>query len=183
MRTRRRLSIGVVVLAALGAAPLSGQARTAQGGTDGYLRALGEYFRVPAEEVSILTEWNLGSEEIPVVLFLARRGGGSADALVALKRGGQSWFDLGRRYGLDAAAYHVTLPESADAGALASAYQKYRAAPSGSWGGITLQDREVVGLVNLRFLSEFLGVPPARVLDAAGRSGSFVQAYGALQRR
>lgn len=179
MRISQRIPT-VLIAWLLAPATLTGQG--AAGELDTYFRGVGEYYRVPPEEVSILSEWSLGPEEIPVLLFLSRSAGVSADALVALKRGGQSWFGLGARYGVGAGAFYVPLPASADAGSLASAYGKFRSSPEGSWDALTLDDREVVGLVNLRFISEHLRVPPSRVLESA-RSGSYVQAYSSLRRR
>ena len=40
-----------------------------------YLRAVAEFFRVPASEMEIMRDWRLPADEIPVVLFLANRAG------------------------------------------------------------------------------------------------------------
>ena len=119
MNTARKLAFWLL----LASAPLALSAQVGGGGEDAaaYARAVGEHFRVPPEEVAVLSEWGLAIEEIPVVLFLARRGGMSADALATLKRGGQSWFQLAQRSGLDAGSFLVPLPESAGGGPLASA--------------------------------------------------------------
>jgi len=147
-----------------------------------YFRAVGQYFRVPPDEVAILAEWSLPPEEIPVVLFLSRRGGVSADALIALKRQGSSWFELGARYGLDAGAFYLPLEPVPQAGSLGPLYQRMSGRARGDWGGVALQDDEVVALVNCRLLSEMLNVAPERALETADRSGSWVRAYLSLSR-
>lgn len=145
-----------------------------------YYHAVSEHFRVPADEVAILSEWNLSPEEMPVLLFLARHGGVSTDALVALKRGGRGWSELADRYGVGSGAFYVPLDASASGGSMSATYDRFRDLPSSRWDEVTLGDPEIVGLVNVRVLSEALHVPPARVVAAYDASGSFVAAYRAL---
>jgi hypothetical protein len=96
-------------------------------------------------------------------------------------RGGQSWFQLAQRSGLDAAALQVAIPGSSDGGPLASAYAKLRAEDPAR--GVALDDAEVVGLVNLRFLSDFTRSQPSRVLEVVSGTGSWVSAYRSLVSR
>lgn len=148
---------------------------------EAYYRAVGDHFRVPEDEVSILADWNLSPDEMPVLLFLARRGGISADALVALKRSGRGWSELARRYGLDAGAFYVSLGESASAGSLASTWELFQGVPAGRRSEVRLQDEDIVRLVNVSVLSEVMHVPPGRVVAAYDRSGTFVGAYQQLR--
>jgi hypothetical protein len=76
----------------------------------------------------------------------------------------------------------VVLPPSTPHGLLASAYARFDATPRSDWPSIELSDPEVVGLVNIQFIGSALGVPPARVLEAAARTGSWVAAFRALVR-
>lgn len=165
----------VGVLLAASAAALAGQG-AGSAATEAYFGAVAEYFVLPRSEVAILSEWRLSAEEIPVVLFLARRAGVSPEAVVALRDAGRGWADLAGRYRLDAAQLHVPLPESAPAGALEGAYQRFRSLPAGRWKEIALTDAEIVGLVNLRLLSETLRRTPQEIL-AAAVSGSWVERY------
>ena len=169
--------VGAVL--ALGAAPAAGQ--TPDDALDAYYRAVGQFFRVPANEVMILSEWRLAPEEIPVVLYVADRGGISPEAVVALRRGGEGWSALARRYALDATSFHV--PLDGDPGSLARVYTQYRAQPVTRWPAIELREDEIVGLVNLRVLSQALGTTPDSVLEARDRAGSWVAAFGTLARR
>lgn len=143
-----------------------------------YFRGVASYFRLPAEEVFILGDWRLPPEEVPVVLFLSRRAGVSPEAIAALRRNGQSWDELTRRYELGSEIYRVALP--ADAGSLTRAHSLFQGRPSSQWGSIELTDLEIVSLVNLKVLSEVLSSPPARVLEARDRAGSYPEAYRRL---
>ena len=151
------------------------------GAVASYYNAVGEYFRVPSSEIMILSEWRLAAEEIPVVLYTAGQGGISPEAVVALRRAGQSWPAVAGRYGLDAANFHVPLEGSS--GPLARVYQAYVARPRAEWSTIDLLNEDIVGLVNLRVLSGVFQVSPGVVLRARERAGSWVAAYRALARR
>lgn len=148
---------------------------------DAYYRALGDHFGLPPVEVLILSEWRLSPEEIPVVLEIAGRGGISPDAVVALRRGDTRWYEIARRYALDAGSFHVRVEGSP--GSLSRVYEAFASRPRVQWSAIELSDDEVVGLINLGVLSEVLGVAAPVVLEAYDRAGSWVMAYRALARR
>lgn len=147
-----------------------------------YFGAVARFFNLPPNEVAILSEWAIPADEIPVVLFMARRSGVSPEALVALREAGQSWADLAGRYRVGPAALHVPVPDDAPAGALARAYQGYRTTPVAGWTAIVLTDADVVGLVNVRVISQSLGLPAARVLGRTDTVGSYVELYARLKR-
>lgn len=168
-------------LLAFGAFLVGAEHATAQGGdrSEAYFRAVAEFFQLPRSEVSILSDWRLPAEEIPVVLFIARRAGVSAEALVALRRSGQGWEALSRRYRIDASHLYVPLPESVGGGRLQGAYARYRATAPANWSSVTLGDREILDLVNLRLLAQVLHLAPEIVLRQAG-SGSWDEIYARL---
>ncbi len=167
-----------VLLLVVWAAGVAGQA-AGSAGRDAYFGAVAEFFELPRSEVTILGEWRLADEDIPVVLFMARRAGVSPEALVALRRSGRGWAELAQRYNLDAGQFHVPLPESAPSGVLEGAYQRFRSLPPARWSEISLGDADIVGLVNLRVLSQTLGKAPEEILTAVG-SGSWVDLHGRL---
>lgn len=174
--------VGGAFLAAAVSATAVGAQTADETARDAYFKAIAEYFRLPASEVSILSEWRLPPEEIPVVLFLAGRAGVSPEAVVALRTSGRGWAELAKRYRLDAAQFHVPIPGTASTGALEGAYRRFRSLPADRWSEITLEDPDIVGLVNLRLLSETLHIAPERVLAAPG-AGTWVDRYSRLIRQ
>jgi hypothetical protein len=172
-----RLRTAAAALALLLAGPLAAQGTDAAA-LDAYYRAVGGHFGLPPGEVIVLSEWRLPPEEIPVVLYIAERGGISPDAVVALRQGGTGWSVVARRYALDAGSFHVRL--DGDAGSLGAVYEQYSGRPQSQWSGIQLTDPDLVALVNLRVLSEVLDSPPVAVVQARDRAGSWVGAYRAL---
>lgn len=171
----------VVLLAVLLAAS-DAAAQDFHAAREGYFRVVGSYFRISSSEVAILSDWNLPADEIPVVLFIADRAGVSAEALVALRRSGRSWVDLAERYGIGARALYLPLREGASPGRLASAYHAFRATPVGDWSSIRLTDADIVALVNVRMLSEALGVPSEEIFRHTARASTFVELYALLIR-
>lgn len=147
-----------------------------------YFGAVARFFNLPANEVAILSDWEIPADEIPVVLFIARRSGVSPEALVALREAQQSWVTLATRYRVGPFALYVPVADDASVGALEVAYEAYRTVPVAEWGSIQLTDADVVGLVNVRLISQTLGIPAERVLDGTGSVASYVGLYARLKR-
>ena len=145
-----------------------------------YFEAVSGFFRLPANEVAILGEWDVQPGEVPVLLFAARRAGISPEALVALRRSGMAWSGLLVRYGIGAEDLYIPIPDGAPAGALSGAYAQYRATPQPEWSEVRLSDAEVVALVNVRVLSQVLGLSPAGVMGRTEPNGSYVRLFAAL---
>ncbi|MEM7417187.1 MAG: hypothetical protein AAF389_16920 [Gemmatimonadota bacterium] len=147
-----------------------------------YFRSVASFFNLPANEVAILSDWDIAAAEIPVVLFMARRAGVSPEALVALRSAGQSWAELAARYRVGPAALHVPVRDEADARVLAEVYQGFRTTPVGDWARIRLTDAHIIGLVNVRVLSQALNLPPERVLAASEPGVPWVALHARLSR-
>ena len=131
-----------------------------------FLRAVGKHFETPGREVLVLSRWGVSAREIPVVLRLSRRAGVSPDVVVAQRRQGDGWMKIARSYSVHAGEFHV--PIDGSTGFLNAAYERFNTRSASEWREISLSDDEVVGLVNVRFLSRALGLTPGRVLGAMG---------------
>lgn len=179
MRTLRILSSALPALMLLAPAALQGQGTEGGSGKTTFLSAVGEHFSIAPSEVAVLSRWKLSEGEIPVVLFLAERAGVSPDVVVAQRRRGQSWMEIAAAYSVHAGGFHVQI--DGPAGILGDAYDRFAGRAASEWRGISLTDEEVVGFVNVRFLSRFLGVPPARVAQELGAAGGMVGVFQRLQ--
>ena len=166
----------------LAPSPALGQ-EVGPGVREAYFRAVAEHFEVPIGEVTILGDWELEPDEVPVVLFLSSRAGVSPDALIGLRQSGRPWREVASRFGLGVRTFHLPLPEDASLGPLGRAYGEFRGRPSHEWNQIELDDREIISLVNLRVLSEEVGVSPLRVLQSWEDAGSFVAGFASLRGR
>jgi hypothetical protein len=155
------------------------EASAAQDSTQrAYYRAVAGFFQVPEGEVAILGHGGeVPAEEIPVVLFMARRGGVSAEAVVALRGSGRTWPELAQRFGVGANALHVPLNDPSASGALVPVYERFASTPVDQWSTIRLESSDIVALVNVRVLSQALGVEPDQVARRTGTAPTFVELY------
>ena len=86
------------------------------------------------------------------------------------------------RYRVSAEVLHLPVPDGDSAGRLQALYERYRSTPLSQWSALALSDGEVIALVNVRLLSQALGVTPSEILQKAGSSTSFVVLFGQLIR-
>ena len=177
MRSLRRVSSTITVLFLLGPAVHQGQGAGGQEAT-AFLRAVGDHFGISAGEVAVLSRWRLPAGEIPVVLYLADRAGVSPDVVVAQRRRGESWMAIAGAYSVHAGDFHVQM--DGPPGVLAGTYERFNGRSASEWRGISLSDDEVVALVNVRFLSRFLRVSPARVAQELGGGRGMVDVFQRL---
>jgi hypothetical protein len=168
----------LVLVAALFSFPAPAASQDAA--TRTYLLRAGCHFDAPAGEVEVLARWSVPPEEITVALFIARRAGVSPEVVLSLRRGRTSWADLAGRYGLGGGTFHVALAGAAPGDRLARAYGEFENRAPREWDSVQLTDGEIVDLVNLRFLTESLGIPAARALDALASAGSWVGAFASV---
>lgn len=184
MRTILTAVVGALVMCTVRPASLEAQRRGGDAqAVEAYFRAVGGAFSVSLDEVRILGEWQLQPEEIVVVLFVARRAGVSPDVVATLRGGGSSWATIVQRYGVGAGAFHVAFPEDALLGPLAGTYEDFAGTSRAAWAHLALSDRAIVALVNIRVLSNQVGVPVTRVLAAWGGARDFVLVHRRLMER
>lgn len=177
-----RLSHAVLLLATMSLAAVASEAQQHSGAERAYFRAVARYFEVSEGEISILSNWDLSPDEIPVLLFVARRAGVSAEALIALRESGRSWTELSARYQIGAPALHVPLQDPTSAGGLSALYVTFRDTPVDRWGEISPSSQEIVALVNVRVLAQSLGLSPDDIMRRTADTTSFVELYSQLIR-
>ena len=173
--------LGALVVSGLLPSSLEAQRRGPEAhAVEAYYRTVGAALSVSLEEVRILGEWQLLPEEIAVVLFVARRAGVSPDVIAAQRGAGAPWASIVRRYGVSAGVFRISFPPGTSLGPLASTYQSFADTPRASWATLPLEDAALVALVNIRILSNQLGVPAARVLATWQRVGDLVLVHEQL---
>ncbi len=173
----RPILLAAVLAGGASPVPLAGQPGASA--RDAYLRAVSEHFGAPEREVSVLAQWGLSAGEIPVVLHLADRAGVSPDVVVAQRRRGGEWMDIARGLSVHAGDFHVRI--DGPAGFLSAAYERFGGVAASDWSGVGLTDAEVVGLVNVRFMSRSLGVSAGEVARRLGDGGDMVAGFARLR--
>lgn len=149
------LSIATVLLLS-GALPVMADDRSLDEGILPFYYGVSNYYEAPKDEV-LAVQSRLAPEEVPVAFHIATRAGVSPIEVAEARAAGHGWVEVGQRYGVGPAAFHVPM-ERAPGPPYGNAWGYYRNKPQHEWNTIRLTDREVIDLVNLRFLSEHYGL-------------------------
>jgi hypothetical protein len=126
-------------------------------GINGFSLSIGDYYRVPQQEVVII-ERSIPREEMSVVYYLARESHRDARYIADLRMRGLNWWDITFRLGLDPRRIYVINS------------QRHFGPPYGDAYGYSknrhhLRDAEIIDLVNVRFLSDYHHISPDEVID------------------
>lgn len=132
-------------------------------GIEGFQISIGEYYRVPEQEVIVVHRHGIPEEELPVVFFLAQRAHVSPNVIVDLRLHHMSWMDITLHYGLSPEIFYVpvTVNKHHPHGKAYGYYDRY---PRHQWKHIKLRDEDIVNQVNLKFISDHYGYAPDRVM-------------------
>ncbi len=148
--------------------------------SDGRVRdfymAVGDYYHVaPQVVVEVHDRYRVPDDELPVVYFLAGRARVEPAAIINLRVRKMSWFDIAFHYHLSPEIFFVPVTVERIGPPYGHAYGYYRKhGRSGDWRDARLSDREVVDLVNLRFMSDYYRMPPEDVIRLRGQHSQFV---------
>lgn len=173
------LMVGLIFVAGLVPAR-AGQVSFGGTVSNGKLRSfylsISDYYRVPEPELLSLRErYRLREEELPVVLFLAARARVAPAVIMGLRIRGRSWLDISFHFGFNPDIFYVPVGIARIGPPYGNAYgyfKKYR--PNREWRKIVLTDREVVDLVNLRFMSDYHRIAPEAVMARRARGEVFL---------
>ncbi|CAN5643673.1 hypothetical protein BH23GEM11_BH23GEM11_06810 [soil metagenome] len=160
------------MLLLLGAGTAAAQAGSER---EAYLRVMTVHFELPPGEAGRLMEERMSADELPVVLFMSRESGIAPTALLAMRRSGTPWSQVGARSGVGADRYHVEIPEAAVDSRVRRIQAQYAATPRSAWGGLQFTDDEIVTLIHLRVLSRRFEVPVARILQVRAQAPSWIE--------
>jgi hypothetical protein len=178
------LTAAVLVPAAAAAAQVDLGISVSDGRLRSFYIAVGDHYRVaPRAVVDLRTRHRLLDEELPVVYFLAARAHVGPQAVVDLRIGRRTWFDVAVRLGLSPEIFFLPVRAERIGPPYGNAYGYYRKhGRGGDWRTLVLSDREVVDLVNLRFLSEYHGMAPDDIIALRGRQTSFIRIHDEIGR-
>lgn len=142
-------------------------------GLRGFYFSVGDYYHVPEREVIIIRDRRIPDEELPVVFFLSRHARVAPAIIVDMRLRGMSWMDITLHYRLHPDIYYVPLKKKPGP-PYGKAYGYYMNRPKKDWHKIRLHDRDVVNMVNLRFISEYHRYEPDYVVGARSKGRNFV---------
>jgi len=151
-------------------------------GVNGFHFSVGEYYRVPEREVLVVRKRGIPEEELPVVFFLATRARVAPGVIIDLRLGGMSWMDITLRHRLSPEIYYVPINGGKIGPPYGNAYGHYKKHPRNEWGKVRLPDRDVVNMVNLKFMSEHYGYPPEKVMQMRAEGRKFAAINDSIQK-
>lgn len=137
-------------------------------GISGFSLSIGDYYRVPAQEI-IMVERSISSDETGVVYFLAQHSHRHPNYITDMRLRGMSWWDISLRLGLDPHTLYVVNTNRHSGPPYGRAYGYHD-----SGRNYRLQDREIVELVNVRFLSSYYHVSPDEIIDRRSKGQRYI---------
>lgn len=137
-------------------------------GINGFSLSIGDYYRVPAQEIMYI-ERSIPYEETSVVYFLARHANRSPNHIMDMRLRGLSWWDISLRLGLNPRTLYVVNSSRHSGPPYGSAYGYHQKGQH-----FRLGDNEITELVNVRFLSAYHGISVDEVIDRRSRGQRYM---------
>lgn len=132
---------------------------------DGFYFSIGNHYNAPREEIYVV-ERRIPRDEVNIAYFLARESRRNINFITDLRLRGKSWWDISLSLGLNPHNLYVV-----------ETYNHY-GPPYGRAYGYghnkhRLSDREIMELVNVRFLSRYHGISPDEVIERRHRGSHY----------
>jgi len=144
-------------------------------GVKSFSVAIGAHYRVaPQVVVDYQSRYRLTDDELVVVFFLAARAQVAPRVVVDLRLARRSWYDIALHLRLSPEIFFIPVGLERIGPPYGNAYGYYRKSGRlGNWRDFHPVDREIVDLVNLRFMSEYHGRAPEDIIVLRGRGRTF----------
>jgi len=139
---------------------------------DGFLSSASSYYNTPEETVYLMRRRGLSEDEIPVVLYLASRANVSPMRIADLRLQGMQWMDIAYEYGMNPDAFYIEGMDSYDYSSYGPSYSIF-SRPRYEWRSLRLSDRDIVNLVNTRFMSSAYRMAPREIIRMRARGSNF----------
>jgi uncharacterized protein (DUF433 family) len=133
-----------------------------------YRSGMEQYFQVQDQDVLMLSNRGLSANEVPLALFVANRARVSPDMVMQMRLSGMRWDSIVRRYGLSPSIFYV--PTNDYSGPYASMYGH----PRNAWDSMYLSDEDYINLANLKYLTDYYGYEPGRVIRMRSEGQDFI---------
>jgi hypothetical protein len=143
-----------------------------------YFSAVSNYFDISPENVDDILSTGIVDHDLPVVVFIAQKASVSMRGLAERKSAGESWSAIAANYNLSAVDFYKDLGDlEIISKTFLPVYERFQTLPEEQWGTIVLSSTDIVNLVNMRFVSENVGVLPAPVMNAKDVCLKWVKIY------
>lgn len=140
-----------------------------------YTSAIGEYFEADNGVVQQVAGLLESPEDLPVAFFLARHAGQDPAVLAGQRASGQSWLQVMRANRLEPDILHMAVRGFVLSPIFQPIFDKFDEDNPAQWSQAQLTDRDVVNLVNLRFIADQYDYSIYRVMVLRDKGNSYVQ--------
>lgn len=134
------------------------------GDLTGFYLGVGEYFKVPQQQIVVIQQQRIPPQEIPVVLYLAQQARVNPDAIVSLRLSGRSWLDITLHFGLTPDIYYAPIRQGPPYG---KAYGYYK-------NKTKLSNNDIIILTNTQFIAGNYRYSPDYVFDLYNQGNNFI---------
>lgn len=143
-------------------------------GIESFYLAIGSHYNVPHHEIREVHARHIPDEELPVVFFFAAHAHVQPAVIIDLRLRHKTWHDISVYYNLSPEIYYVPVETKRIGPHHGKAYGHYKNRPhKHNWRKLKLSDREVVDLVNLKFMSEYHQYPSEQIIQMRGDGKKF----------
>ncbi|MDW8136304.1 MAG: hypothetical protein RMI74_05895 [Thermodesulfobacterium sp.] len=133
--------------------------------------SLGEYYRVPYDEIVIIKKRYpiIRDEELPLFFLIISYARVSPDVIIELRRGGLPWYEIMIRFGLEPERifHRYIIVYGPPYG---RAYGHYKKPPK----KIILKDYHIIELSQIKFFSEYYNQDPKIVIDLKKKEKNYM---------
>ncbi len=145
-----------------------------------YVMAVGDYFDADYEYVNDILNSYVTAEELPVVFFVAKSAKADPVEVAKMRADNNSWMDISTSYKLDAKVYYVMMAGKIKNPEFKATYEKYNSVLVSQWDKIELNDRDIINLVNLRFIYKQHDYNPFEIMSMRSYGKSYVKIYHSI---
>ncbi len=170
MKIYHVISITILALALIVPAALAAEEDRTE-----FSAALAAYYGVTPEEVSVVWETEISSEEIAVVLRVAQLSNTSAVNIGTLRVRGDSWQDIMNIRNVGCGSFYMMVAGNVESGLYTPILAKFDSVPETKWDTIDLTNDEIVNLVNLKFLSSQHDFSAFKIMEMRDAGKTFVE--------
>ncbi len=138
--------------------------------TNFYL-SLGEYYRIPYDEIIIIKRKYpiIREEELPVLLLIVNYARVSPDIVIELRKKGWSWYEVMIKFGLEPEKiFHRYIVVYGPP--YGKAYGYYKKPPK----KIILKDYDMIELSHIKFFSEYYNKDPKIIIKLKEREKNYI---------
>ncbi|MEE9555226.1 MAG: hypothetical protein V3W18_13135 [candidate division Zixibacteria bacterium] len=117
-----------------------------------YYSAAAAYYKTTTDVIDYLVSTDMPIDEIPVILHIADRADVSPEKIAEQRGEGESWMEIVRNHDLDARVFKYMVVGDLNSEKYTPPFERFKTTPRRDWNQIEFTDKEIVNLVNLKFI-------------------------------